>query len=106
MNRRAWFVAVGLTGCWWDPCPTEGVIDVLAVDGTGASLCLDAATAVDPDGTVLEGRCGCGCSIDTLVEGEHLVTGTIGEDAVQGTADLSVFERCVVPRDTVRLVFP
>ena len=104
--RSSIIVLTVLAGCWWEPCPTEGLIDVYAVDGTGASLCLDGATAVDPDGTVLEGRCGCGCSIDTLIEGEHTVTGRIGEETAQGTADLDVFERCVFPEDTVRLEFP
>jgi len=81
-------------------------VPLLRVDGAGASLCLDAATTVDPEGTVLEGRCGCGCSIDTLIEGEHTVTGRIGEETTQGAADLSVFERCVTPEGFVRLLFP
>lgn len=100
-------LALGLTGCpWWEPCPTEGSIYVYAEDADGNELVLDSATAVDLDGNELTGECtDSHCTIDTLIEGEHAVTGWIGEQSAEGTANPIVFERCIYPDDSVVLVF-
>ncbi len=104
---RATLAFLLLTGCWWKPCPTEGEIDILVVDGDENEVCPDEVVVIDPDGTEIEATCDCGtCTAGTFVEGEHTVIATLGEAEATATATLSVFERCVFPRDDVVLTFP
>lgn len=90
-----------------EPCPTEGELQILVTDADGASVCPDSVQVIDPDGTELPADCDCGdCYVDTLVEGTHEVTVTVGEEVLTDTADLWVYERCATPRATVEFVVP
>lgn len=100
-------ILLSLAGCFLiPPCPTEGFIDVVGVDGAGQVIIPDETHAVDSEGNLFEGVCSsAGCRILTEIEGKHTVTATWQGEEVTGTASPFVMERCMGATDEVTLEF-